>query len=36
VPADLATGKTVTIMVVPGDPASQPTVKKIIYKVETK
>jgi hypothetical protein len=36
VPADLATGKTVTIMVMPADPASRPMVKKIIYKVETK
>jgi hypothetical protein len=36
VPADLATGKTVTIMVMPADPASRPMVKRIIYKVETK
>jgi hypothetical protein len=35
-PADLATGKTVTIMVVPGDPASKPVVKTITYKVEKK
>jgi hypothetical protein len=35
-PPDLATGKTVTIMVVPGGDPSKPQVKTITYKVEKK
>jgi hypothetical protein len=35
-PADLATGKTVTIMVVPGGDPSKPQVKTITYKIEKK